>query len=812
MGIEYADVDAQSLPETLQCYEPFSHENLPSEDRMRDWSLEDCISIGLQNAKMLISTPGLNLQSGSMASSISSAQPGQVPSVYDPALVALTGSSQPLAIDGQGNRIAPRGSVRANQVGGVEQALSEFDAQYSAIFGYNTTDRPRNVGQGNVFNPQLFKATDASLQNAISKRLATGTVVTARTNTVYSRNNVPASFNSLFSSNFGRAVPSDYTASLEFQINQPLMRGRGALVNRIPVLLARANEENATHQFEANVRNLLRDIEHAYWDLYGAYRNVKVSQDAYEFANRLWRVAQARSESSETTPAAVAQAFGRVAQFKAQLHIAIHGSPIPGNDQLGLIGRERVLREKLGLVHDGWFIRPSDIPTQARVHFDWETAKGEMLSRNTELRISKWNIKQRELEHISAKNQLLPQLDLVGTYRFLGVGDNLISADRTGLTFPNPGSNAFENLTSGDFQEVTARLELTPARLGARGEKANINATLFGLKKAHEELKIKETATELVLSQAWSNLHSTFISAIDFADQMQAHMAEIKSYNDLIDEKTGELNVLLDQMLRAEEFKARAEQQFNQSVVEYNKSIVNIHYIKGSIFDLNNVSLGEGAWVEKAYWDAEQRAEERAGGLYFDYGYTRPSVMSRGPVESGGATESNISDTTPRSSAPIIQPSDVNDADEDKPKKGSILNNEDSDTKSTLRLQEGNQQPSLARPTNNQPSSVRPASSEAKAFREDQFQWGEIEQNLNRKQLQPVSGNNLKQVPNTSRTMQAVQPVKAELTDRAIQPTNNLPANDLRSTPVNKQRQESTVAPATNGQAPSASIQWKPRN
>ena len=111
---------------------------------------------------------------------------------------------------------------------------------------------------------------------------------------------------------------------------------------------------------------------------------------------------------------------------------------------------------------------------------------------------------------------------------------------------------------------------------------------------------------------------------------------------------------LLDMLLRAEEIKARAQLLYFQSIVEYNKSIVHIHYLKGSLFDLNNVALGEGAWVDKAYWDAEQRSLERAAGLYFDYGYTRPGVVSQGPVESGGVTEGNVSDAAAagRSGAP----------------------------------------------------------------------------------------------------------------------------------------------------------------
>ena len=808
MSIEYADVNVQSLPETTQTYEPFSHENMPTQ--FHDWSLEDCISIALQNTKMIQATPGVNLQSGSMASSFLSAQPGQIPSIYDPALVALTGNTQPLAIDSQGTRVSQRGATRANQVGGVEQALSEFDTQYSTVFGYNTTDRPRNVGQGNVFNPQLFRATDATLQNALSKRMATGTVVTARTNTVYSRNNVPASGNAPGSLNFGRAVPSDYTASIEMQVNQPLLRGRGTLVNRIPVVLARANEEISTHQFEANIRNLLRDVEHAYWDLYMAYRAVETAKNARKAALDLWRVAEKREKGSVTTPAAVAQAAGRYAQFEAQLHIAVNGSNNPGNDPFGLIGRERILREKLGLSpNDGYFVRPADLPTEARVNFDFEAVKSEALTRNTELRIAKWSIKQRELEHMSAKNQLLPQLDIVGTYRWLGVGDHLISADRTGLAFPNPGSYAVENLLNGDFQEVGARLEYTPAPIGSRREKNHIQATLFGLKKSHEELLEKERSLMSLLSQAWTSMASSYTSSIDFLRQTKENQDEINAYLQKISISSEDISVDLDALLRAEEQKARAQREYFQSVVEYNKAIVNIHYLKGSIFDLNNVTLGEGAWVEKAYWDAERRAEERAGGIYFDYGYTRPAVVSRGPVEAGGLTESNISDSSVRKQ-PAAQPEEVEALDANG-SSDSILDEDKSKLKSTMR--QGGVQHSTSSQTNNRTITdkqsvalnkaatgpmtkpiqsasgasagpVQQASSQAPVISADQFQWGGLglENSQQLKAAEPV--NDLRRVPTSSTT-------RTTLSDDSA-----------------------SVVPSQQGQAGGAAttIQWRVRN
>lgn len=648
MEIEYADVQIDSLPEATQAAIPLGPDQLP--DSFVDLTLEDCISMALQNTKIIRVVNGSNLQSGSVASSLVSAPPGQMPSIYDPATVATTANSQPLAIDGQGNRIAPRGSIRSNQVGGVEDALSEFDAQFSALFGYNTTDRPRNVGQGNIFNPQFFQGVDANSQAALSKRMATGSIATARFSTIYSYNNIPPSgnvppdINNPNARNFGRAVPSDYTSTIDLTFTQPLLRGRGTLVNRIPIVLARINEDMELHQFEGNIRNLVRDVEHAYWDLYCGYRAFESAKIAQATALDLWRVAHARTQLGDTPPEAEAQARALYAQFHSQVHTSLYGSRVPGNDPGGLYGREQTLREKIGWsATDTRLIRPKDDPTVARVQFDWNGIQGEALNRNTDLRRQKWAIKQRELELINAENQVLPQLDLTAGYRFVGIGDRFAANDRNGLNFPDPGSTALEELTGGKYQEVTAQVQYTPQAIGKRRAMANIQNARIGLVKFREELREKENLVVHEISRAWRDLESSYISMKDFLDQWQANEDEIKIYADKIKTDVGELSQLMDNLLRSEEKRARAQLQYYQSVCEYNKSMVNIHYLKGSVLDLNSIRLEEGPWMDKAYWDAEERASERASGIYFDYGYTRPAVVSSGPVESGGQTEGNLS-------------------------------------------------------------------------------------------------------------------------------------------------------------------------
>ncbi len=58
------------------------------------------------------------------------------------------------------------------------------------------------------------------------------------------------------------------------------------------------------------------------------------------------------------------------------------------------------------------------------------------MMRSPELRQQQFEIKQAELELISARNQLLPDLDLSFLYRWRGTGDTLGSDDRVVPNFP----------------------------------------------------------------------------------------------------------------------------------------------------------------------------------------------------------------------------------------------------------------------------------------------------------------------------------------------------------------------------------------
>ena len=107
---------------------------------------------------------------------------------------------------------------------------------------------------------------------------------------------------------FSSTTPGQYSTVFEAEIRQPLLQGAGIRFNRIAgpnatpgsyngVLIARIRSDVALADFEAAVRDLLRDVETAYWQLYFAYRTLDASTAAFEASLASWRIVQDQLEA-----------------------------------------------------------------------------------------------------------------------------------------------------------------------------------------------------------------------------------------------------------------------------------------------------------------------------------------------------------------------------------------------------------------------------------------------------------------------------------------------------------------------------------
>ena len=199
--------------------------------------------------------------------------------------------------------------------------------------------------------------------------------------------------------------------------------------------------------------------------------------------------------------------------------------------------------------------------------------------------------------------------------------------------FPLGGgqASAWEELFGGNYQEGVVRAEFTPNPFGARRALNAITNAQLDLAKNHQALESKEDAALFKLYEHLNNFESVYHQMGHQLKAMSASDSEVKSLEPRLNEDKSEF--LLNELLRAQQSRARAGQQYNRLVAEYNKLLVDLHALKGSLLEYNNIQLEEGLWADKAYWDAHERARERDAAKYMDYGASRPKVISQGEYQ-----------------------------------------------------------------------------------------------------------------------------------------------------------------------------------
>lgn len=566
-----------------------------------DMPLEEAMRLALENSQVLRDLGGALLRS-----------PGTVRTVHGPAITETD----------------PRF--------GVEAALSAFDASFGMTAFFDKNDRALNnsfLGGGT----RLLRQDIMTFRQQITKTAATGTQFTIAHNTDYDANNAPAN-----------RFPSAWNTNIEGEFRHPLLQGGGVDFNRIAgpnsvpglptgVMIARVNTDISLAEFEQGLPDLTSNVENAYWDLYFAYRDLDARIGARNRALDTWRRVAAlnRTNSLGGEAEKEAQAREQYFRFEEEVQEALTGRLIDGTrtlngssggtfrGSLGVHVAERRLRLILGLpISDGRWIRPADEPLMARVSFEWSQSLPEAIMRRPELRRQRWVIKRRELELLANRNYLLPSLDAVGRYRWRGFGNDLIGPSGENAPF----DNAWENLTTGDFQEWQLGAELSFPFGQRRGHSAVRNAQLM---VARERAVLREQEREVVhdLSNAIADKDRAYaVAQTAFNRRLAARQQLLVLENKVQNELQVDLNSLLDAQRRL----AEADARYYFSLVDYAIAVKNVHYEKGSLLDYNNIYLAEGPWPGKAYQDAATRESLKMRPGPLNYILSRPLTVSEG--------------------------------------------------------------------------------------------------------------------------------------------------------------------------------------
>jgi len=555
----------------------------PSKDEILDLSLKEAIHTALANNRIIRTAGSFRAPGNALLSN-----GDRNPSVYD------------VGIQSSGVLFGGRG---------VEAALADFDTRFAAsmIWGRDETIQ-NNLFFGGGLNPgSTLQSDTAAFQSSLSKSFADSGSLTLAHDINYSGRNVP-----------GQLFNSVYTGNIRAEYRRPLLSGSGTEFTRIAgasnpnfssitgvsqgVVIARINNDISIADFEASVRNLVKDVEDTYWDLYLQYRLYHAAVVARESALRTWRDSKNKDDVGLGAKEDEPQSREFYYQSKAAAEVALNN----------IYSAEIRMRRLLGLpVQDGKMIRPSDEPIATEIVPDWKSSLTEALTERLELRKQKWNIKSLELQLKAAKSLTKPRLDFISRYQVNGFGDQLLGGDNDNDSQNTPqGLRSFYGqFAQGDQTNWSLGFQLN-VPIGFRSARAQVRNYELRVAKAREVLATQELeiAHELAVTiQDLAAQHATSKS------NLERRRAALKR-EQVLEPKSGVIDPR-DLLLRAQQAVADAETAYYNSLIGYNKAITDFYFRKGTLLKQYNIYLAEGAWDEDAYKDAYRRAWSRSYGF-----------------------------------------------------------------------------------------------------------------------------------------------------------------------------------------------------
>lgn len=517
---------------------------------------------------------------------------------------------------------------------GEEAALAAFDATFAASAFFEKNDRQFNndfVGEDGRFIQDLGNANFE-----VRKRAATGTQAVLR-------HLLESDYNNNVGNIFGSPSQS-FGSIVEGEVRQPLLQGAGVQFNRIAgpdalpgqlngVLLARTRTDVSLAEFETAVRDLVANVENSYWDLYFAYRDLDAKKRARDYALETYQSVAVRGKEGddEGTNENIGQALEQYWRFESEVVNAQTGRTLDGtrtgNGSGGGTGRapvgvrlaERRLRLIIGMpINGGAVLRPVDEPRVVPVAFDWSRLATTALAARPELRAQRWRVKQHELELVAGRNLLLPQLDVVGRYRWRGFGEDL--ASQSDQRF----ASAYGDLADGDLQEWQVGVELE-VPIGFRRAHTAVRSSEHALARARAILDEQKRDVVFGLTNAVTDVERAFAVVQAQYNRYQAAERQIKALDER--EKAGETSI--DLKLEAQRRLLDTEILYHQAAVDYALALRNVYFETGTLLDYNNVTLAEGASPRGAVEDALDLARRRTRAL--DY-TVRDAVIAAGPA------------------------------------------------------------------------------------------------------------------------------------------------------------------------------------
>lgn len=440
----------------------------------------------------------------------------------------------------------------------IDSARAPFDPTLSALF--NTSRSTESSFSEAAIAPTL-SGLQQEYQLQFSQTFETGT-------------NFQASVGAdKFSSNtfFGEVNPSIF-GTVSVQITQPLLRGRGLLPNRGPIIIAQRNLAQSRATFRRQVAAVILSAVQQYWNVVEARENLDIAQKLQAQAQKSYDHDKEALEKGALPPLDIYRSESEVAQRRVseiQAEYAVKEA-------------EDTFRNAIGADIDP-NIRALDVnltetpePTDALLTVDIATELNKALANRPEVEVDRLQLANDDLNIKIAHNGLKPQLKLTAMYSGAGLNTD------TNKPFLEALDQAFgfSQPTYGGGLTFTLPVKNYAAKSLFASSQVNKRHDLYSDRQTRQQITLDVANAVHQLEQSKLSMEAAKI-ALDLAQKNL--QAEQRKYE--LGSET--LFVLLETQTEL----SQVEQSLIQAQVNYQIAVASMYYSTGELLGNYNVEV-----------------------------------------------------------------------------------------------------------------------------------------------------------------------------------------------------------------------------
>jgi outer membrane protein TolC len=386
-----------------------------------------------------------------------------------------------------------------------------------------------------------------------------------------------------------------YLASLNLAVTQPLLRNAGMNAVKRQLKLARIDEDSDEAQALVDTSNTLAEVEDSYWNLVAAWRNVAIQEEALKEAveqeGSTIRLARRGVIPAVTTTEAQTQ----VANFQSQVFTALQNVALLQNQLKSFIVADpNDPIWKANLV-------PSSPVQELPSAGDLGAIVGEALRARPEVRQTFDERRRADVDRAYARNQALPQADLVVQYMSNGFAGQLVptpafeafacNLPQGGCPTPPPQTQgnmtqAFHNMWTAAYPEFNIALNFNfPLQNNiAQGLKQTATQEEDQAELSMQQLGQRiESEARNALQQYQAALSRLSAASVARASAEAVYASEVRKFHN------GASTTFLVLQRQVELAAARGREL--QAQTDLNKSVVELQRVEGTILSANGVNL-----------------------------------------------------------------------------------------------------------------------------------------------------------------------------------------------------------------------------